>query len=83
MTSFSRFSQQLPGSGIRAVMEIAARTENLISLAAGEPSFRTPDHIIAAAFDAARAGHTHYAPTLGIVPLREAVAARYAARWGE
>jgi aspartate/methionine/tyrosine aminotransferase len=79
---FSRLSQQIPRSGIRAVMDLAARTEGVISLAAGEPSFRTPEHIIEAAFEAARAGHTRYTPTLGTWPLREAVAARYAARWG-
>lgn len=83
MTTYSTFSQELPRSGIRAIMAIAARTKGLISLAVGEPDFRTPAHIIAAAFEAARAGHTHYTPTLGIVPLREAVAARYARRWGQ
>ncbi|MFB3852829.1 MAG: pyridoxal phosphate-dependent aminotransferase [Vicinamibacterales bacterium] len=81
MTTYSRFSQELPRSGIRAIMAIAARTKGLISLAVGEPDFRTPPHIIEAAFEAARAGHTHYTPTLGTVALREAVAARYAERW--
>lgn len=82
MTSLSRFAQSLPPSGIRAVMKLAAESEGVISLAAGEPSFTTPAHIIEAAFEAARAGHTHYTLTIGITPLREAVAKRCARRWG-
>ena len=83
MMSFSSYSQQMPGSGIRAIMAIAARTKGLISLAVGEPDFKTPAHIIEAAFEAARAGHTHYTPTAGIDPLREAVASRYGSRWAQ
>ncbi len=82
MTSVSRFAQSLPPSGIRAVMKLAAESEGVISLAAGEPSFTTPAHIIEAALEAARAGHTHYTLTIGITPLREAVAERCARRWG-
>ncbi|HSK08384.1 MAG TPA: pyridoxal phosphate-dependent aminotransferase [Vicinamibacterales bacterium] len=81
MKPLSRFSDALPRSGIRAVMELAAQDPAVISLAAGEPSFRTPGHIIDAAMEAARAGHTRYTPSVGIPPLREAVAARCAERW--
>lgn len=82
MNPLSRFAELLPASGIRAIMKLAAEAEDVISLAAGEPSFNTPAHIIEAAFEAARAGHTHYTLTIGITPLREAVAARCARRWG-
>jgi aspartate aminotransferase/aminotransferase len=71
----------MPRSGIRAVMEVAARTEGVIHLEVGEPSFRTPDHIVEAAFAAARAGHTRYTANAGLPELRRAVAARTAARW--
>jgi len=81
MKPLSRFSEALPRSGIRAVMELAAQTPGVISLAAGEPSFRTPRHIIDAALEAARAGHTRYTSSVGIRPLRRAVAARCAERW--
>lgn len=77
----SAFARLLPRSGIRAVMEAAAHYDDVLSLAAGEPSFRTPPHIVDAALDAARAGHTRYTPSAGIAPLRAAIASRYTAKW--
>ncbi|MGI9254363.1 MAG: pyridoxal phosphate-dependent aminotransferase, partial [Thermomicrobiales bacterium] len=72
----------MPRSGIREVMELAAGKENLIKLHVGEPSFRTPLHIIEAAFQAAKDGHTRYTANAGTPDLRAAVAARYAPRYG-
>src|SRR5580693_2016433 len=43
----------------------------------GEPDFTTPAHIIQAATDAMKAGHTHYTAANGIVELRQAVARWY------
>jgi aspartate aminotransferase len=43
----------------------------------GEPDFPTPDHICKAAYDAMKAGHTHYTPAAGIPELRAAVARYY------
>lgn len=79
--SLSAFASQLPRSGIRAITEAASHYDNVLSLAAGEPSFRTPDHIVDAAFAAARAGHTRYTPSVGLPALRAAVAARCMERW--
>jgi aspartate aminotransferase len=53
-------------------MEAAGRT--IIHLEIGEPDFDTPEHIREAAKAALDAGHTHYVPAPGIMPLREAVA---------
>jgi aspartate aminotransferase len=53
-----------------------AAGENVCSFAAGEPDFDTPAHIKAAAIAALNAGKTKYAPTPGIEPLREAIAAK-------
>ena len=50
---------------------------DIISLSVGEPDFDTPDHIKEAAIDAIRRGETKYPPVLGIVPLREAIAAKF------
>src|SRR5207302_10005696 len=41
----------------------------------GQPDFRTPEHIVEAAAKALRDGHHGYTPAVGILPLREAVAA--------
>ncbi|MFM9105881.1 MAG: pyridoxal phosphate-dependent aminotransferase [Chloroflexota bacterium] len=72
----------MPRSGIREVMELAAGKEGLIKLHVGEPSFRTPLHIIEAAMQAARDGHTRYTANAGTPALRAAVAARYTPRYG-
>ncbi|MBI3709514.1 MAG: aminotransferase class I/II-fold pyridoxal phosphate-dependent enzyme [Proteobacteria bacterium] len=49
--------------------------KDLVSLASGDPSFDTPDHIREAGIAAIRAGHTHYSPPMGETELRVAVAA--------
>lgn len=62
-------------------MEISARAQELkaqghdvVSLAAGEPDFNTPDVIQNAATQAMREGITRYTPAPGFLALREAIA---------
>ncbi len=57
--------------------DLKAKRDDVISLALGEPDFETPDHIKEAAIDAIRRGETRYPPVAGIVPLREAISAKY------
>lgn len=52
---------------------------DVISLAAGEPDFDTPDHIKEAGIQAIRDGHTKYTQAAGIPELREAIVQRLAA----
>ncbi|MDE2857329.1 MAG: pyridoxal phosphate-dependent aminotransferase [Chloroflexota bacterium] len=57
--------------------QLAAEGHSVIGLAGGEPDFDTPAHIIEAGMKAMRAGKTRYAaPSKGIVPLLEAIAAK-------
>lgn len=49
----------------------------IIDLGEGEPDFDTPQHIIEAAFEAARKGETRYTNVAGTTRLREAAAARF------
>jgi len=56
--------------------ELRARGEKVVSFAAGEPDFDTPEHIREAAVEAIRAGHTRYTEVGGVGPLREAIAAK-------
>lgn len=49
----------------------------VISLAAGEPDFPTPDHVITAAIEAINRGETRYTDVDGIAELKEAVAAKF------
>jgi aspartate aminotransferase/aminotransferase len=64
-------------------MEIASQMENVIHLEVGEPSFTTPHHIIEAAFADAMDGWTKYTSIFGIPSLRQAIADKYAAAWGQ
>src|SRR6202050_5079371 len=54
---------------------LAAAGRDIINLGIGQPDFRTPDFIVEAAVKALRDGHHGYTPSVGILPLREAVAA--------
>jgi aspartate aminotransferase len=57
--------------------DLKAQGRDVISLSVGEPDFDTPDNIKKAAIDAINRGETKYTPVAGIVPLREAIAAKY------
>lgn len=61
---------------------LKAAGEDVCGFAAGEPDFDTPAHIKAAAVAALDAGKTKYAPTPGIPPLRDALAAKYTDVYG-
>ena len=54
----------------------------IINLGIGQPDFNPPEHVLEAAAKAARDGPHGYTSPVGIGPLREAVAARVAARYG-
>lgn len=81
MKPLSTHAQALPRSGIREVMERATQLDGVIHLEVGEPSFRTPAHIVEAAHSAAKEGHTRYTSNYGIPQLRQAIADRYTAAW--
>ena len=81
MTAF-RLADRMSRLGTESAFEVLARAKALeaagtpvIHLEIGEPDFPTAGHIVEAAVDALRAGHTHYVPAPGIPALREAVAA--------
>ena len=54
--------------------ELKKSGKKVYNFGIGEPDFTTPDGIIKAAFDAAKAGKTHYTPSSGIPELRSAIA---------
>lgn len=59
-----------------------AAGEDVCGFAAGEPDFDTPEHIKEACAIALKEGKTKYAPTPGIMPLREAIVGQYAEDYG-
>src|SRR5580765_3741108 len=58
--------------------ELKAAGRDIISLAAGEPDFDTPDNIKEAAIKAIRDGKTKYTNVDGIPELKEAICAKFA-----
>ena len=78
----SRISARIAAIRESATLKVDAKAKALkaagrpvISYAAGEPDFATPDHIVEAAVAAARDPKNHrYTPAAGLPELREAVA---------
>jgi aspartate aminotransferase len=69
-------------SGIREIMNAAWGRPEVLHLEVGEPDFATPAAVVAAAHEAAAAGHTGYTPTAGIPALRSALAEKIRKRNG-
>lgn len=53
--------------------ELKGEGRRIISLTAGEPDFRTPDHVCEAAIQAIRDGHHGYTMNTGLPQLRQAI----------
>src|SRR6185437_1907010 len=80
-----RLAARMSRLGTESAFEVLARAKALeaqgrhvIHLEIGEPDFATPEAVVEAGVRALREGHTHYTPSPGIAPLREAVAAEMA-----
>lgn len=62
--------------------QLEAQGQRVVHMEVGEPDFPTPEPVIAAATEFIRKGDIHYTPSLGIPPLREAIARFYHERYG-
>lgn len=71
----ARHVRELPRSGIREFFDLVVGVPDVISLGVGEPDFVTPWHIREAAIYALERGRTSYTSNLGLLKLREAIAA--------
>jgi len=82
----TRRAQEIPPFIVMDVLERAQELEaqgrSIIHLEVGEPDFDTPRCVKEAACRALDDNHTHYTHSLGLLPLREAIAADYAKRYG-
>lgn len=71
---------QLAPEGAFAVLaqaqELERQGKSIIHFEIGQPDFPTPKHIAQAGIKAIEEGKTKYTPSLGILPLREALAKR-------
>jgi aspartate aminotransferase len=82
VAAFDRIGEENAFAVLARATELAALGRDVINLGIGQPDFRTPDHIVEAAIKALRDGHHGYTPSVGIKPLREAVAADLFKRLG-
>jgi len=73
--AFDRVGEENAFAVLARATQLAAQGRDIINLGIGQPDFRTPDFIVEAAVKALRDGHHGYTPSVGIQPLREAVAA--------
>src|SRR5271154_3809867 len=75
VAAFDRIGEENAFAVLARAMQLAASGRHIINLGIGQPDFRTPDFIVEEAVKALRDGHHGYTPSVGILPLREAVAA--------
>ena len=75
--------------GTETAFEVLARAQQLqsaghpvINLGIGQPDFKTPEHICAAAIEAIRSGHHGYTDARGLLELRAAIAEDYNQSYG-
>src|SRR3954466_6667340 len=79
--AFNRIGEENAFAVLARATDLAAQGRDIINLGIGQPDFPTPPHIVEAAIKALRDGHHGYTPAVGILPLREAIAADIARRF--
>ena len=75
--ALSRVKPSATIAATQKARDLKAQGRDIISLSVGEPDFDTPDNIKQAAIEAIEKGETKYPPVPGIVPLREAICAKF------
>jgi aspartate/methionine/tyrosine aminotransferase len=80
--AFDRIGEENAFAVLARATALAAQGRDILNLGIGQPDFRTPDHIVAAAVKALQDGQHGYTPSVGILPLREAVSRDLHKRYG-
>jgi len=79
-------ASEIPPFIVMDILEKAQEMErdgkNIIHMEVGEPDFDTPECIKEACYKAIRDGKTHYAHSLGLIELREAICEHYFTKYG-
>src|SRR3954453_5220198 len=75
VAAFDRMGEENAFAVLARATALAAQGRDIVNLGIGQPDFPTPAHIVEAAVKALRDGHHGYTPAVGMLPLREAVAA--------
>jgi len=76
-----RFADRMSLLGTETAFEVLAKAlaleaqgRDIVHLEIGEPDFDTPTHIVEAGKQALDQGFTHYGPSAGLMPVRQAIA---------
>lgn len=72
-----RMKPSATNAATQKARELRSQGRSIVSLTAGEPDFRTPAHVVRAAFKAMEEGKTKYPPTSGIAELRQAACDKF------
>jgi len=79
-------ASEIPPFIVMDILEKAQEMErggkDIIHMEVGEPDFDTPECIKEACYKAIRDGKTHYAHSLGLIELREAICEHYFTKYG-
>lgn len=67
---------------LEKAQEMERSGKNIIHMEVGEPDFDTPECVKEACYRAIRDGKTHYANSLGLIELREAICEQYFTKYG-
>jgi aminotransferase len=78
----ARSVEAIPPSGIRALFDVVARMDDVVSLVVGEPEFGTAWRVREAAIYGLERGRTSYTGNAGLLELRQAIAAHLRRRYG-
>lgn len=73
--------KSVPPSGIRKFFDLASTMEGVISLGVGEPDYAAPDKVIDACIESLKNKETSYTSNLGLMKLREEIAALFHRRY--
>jgi aspartate aminotransferase len=71
--SLSRLKSEGAFRVLARARELEAQGRQMVHLQIGEPDFDTPANVVQAGINALKDGHTHYTPSAGILPLRQAI----------
>lgn len=80
--AFDRIGEENAFAILARATALQAEGRSILNLGIGQPDFQTPAHIVEAAVKALRDGQHGYTPSVGILPLREAVAGDLNRRYG-
>ncbi|GLK79385.1 pyridoxal phosphate-dependent aminotransferase [Methylopila turkensis] len=82
VAAFDRIGEENAFAVLARATALAAQGRDIVNLGIGQPDFPTPPHVVEAAVKALRDGQHGYTPSVGILPLREAVARDLNRRFG-